>query len=264
MRPSEYSSKEVIKAQVLTRSPRRRRRASRRSMLTSPGRRRSSRRLWPASRRIDEFRGFRAQGAQVQDKLASLGIEVVEQFIEETLGITRATIAEADKFPALSRHVHEAGRDQAAAAVSHVLNDATHTLSRGSKGPFSGKRSLATAQIFMDLILLPMLMRALMGEGAKELRSELPAFVRERVSFFWRPVKRIGEGEALARRYRRDAATDVSALGGAPSLPDRGLRHLLRRRGGHQIRHFPGKDTFRIRNSLPRAGYVSAGPDLAV
>jgi len=27
-------------------------------------------------------------------------------------------------------------------------------------------------------------MRALMGEGAKELRGELPAFVRERVSFF--------------------------------------------------------------------------------
>jgi hypothetical protein len=27
-------------------------------------------------------------------------------------------------------------------------------------------------------------MRALMGEGAKELRSELPVFVRQRVSFF--------------------------------------------------------------------------------
>jgi hypothetical protein len=36
----------------------------------------------------------------------------------------------------------------------------------------------------MDLILLPMIMRALMGEGVKELRSELPAFVRDRVSFF--------------------------------------------------------------------------------
>ncbi len=133
---------------------------------------------------LTNFEGFEPKGRTVQDKLASLGSEVVERFIEETLGITRATIAEADRFPALSRHVHEAGRDQAAAAVSHVLNDATHTLSRGSKGPFGPKRSLTTAQIFMDLILLPMLMRALMGEGAKDLRSELPAFVRERVSFF--------------------------------------------------------------------------------
>jgi len=133
---------------------------------------------------LTNFEGFEPKGRTVQDKLASLGSEVVERFIEETLGITRATIAEAERFPALSRHVHEAGRDQAAAAVSHVLTDATLTLSRGSKGPFGPKRSLTTAQIFMDLILLPMLMRALMGEGAKDLRSELPAFVRERVSFF--------------------------------------------------------------------------------
>src|SRR6201992_3365422 len=133
---------------------------------------------------LTDCEGFEAKGRSAQDKLASLGVEVVERFIDETIGITRATIAEADRFPALSRHVHEAGRDRAASAVSHVLNDATHALSRGPKGPFGPKRALATAQIFMDLILLPMLMRALMGEGAKQLRSELPAFVRERVSFF--------------------------------------------------------------------------------
>ena len=133
---------------------------------------------------LTDFEGFAPKGRSVQDRLASLGIEVVERFIDETIGITRATIAEADRFPALSRQVHEHGRDRAAAAVSHVLNDATHTLSRGAKGPFGPKRSVSTAQIFMDLILLPMIMRALMGEGAKELRSELPAFARERVSFF--------------------------------------------------------------------------------
>src|ERR1700741_5306081 len=133
---------------------------------------------------LTNFDGFAPKGGTVQDRLASLGTEVVERFIEEPIGITRATIAEADRFPELSRHVHEHGRDRAAAAVSHVLNDATHTLSRGSKGPFGAKRSVATAQIFMDLILLPMMMRALLGEGAKELRRELPAFVRERVSFF--------------------------------------------------------------------------------
>jgi AcrR family transcriptional regulator len=133
---------------------------------------------------LTDFEGFAPKGRSVQDRLASLGIEVVERFIDETIGITRATIAEADRFPALSRQVHEHGRDRAAAAVSHVLNDATHTLSRGAKGPFGPKRSVSTAQIFMDLILLPMIMRALMGEGAKELRSELSVFVRERVSFF--------------------------------------------------------------------------------
>src|SRR6266850_688238 len=79
---------------------------------------------------LTDFEGFAPKGRSVQDRLTSLGIEVVERFIDETIGITRATIAEADRFPALSRQVHEHGRDRAAAAVSHVLNDATHILSR--------------------------------------------------------------------------------------------------------------------------------------
>ena len=133
---------------------------------------------------LTNFEGYEPRGRTVTNKLTSVGTELVERFLEDTVGVTRATIAEADRFPALSRHVHEAGRDRAAAAVSHVLNDATYKLQRGPKGPFSTKRSLATAQIFMDLILLPMLMRALMGEDAKHLRKEVPGFVRERVNFF--------------------------------------------------------------------------------
>lgn len=133
---------------------------------------------------LTNFEGYEPRGRTVTDKLTSVGTELVERFLEDTVGVTRATIAEADRFPALSRHVHEAGRDRAASAVSHVLNNAAYTLQRGAKGPFSTKRSLATAQIFMDLILLPMLMRALMGEDAKHLRKEVPGFVRERVNFF--------------------------------------------------------------------------------
>ena len=60
----------------------------------------------------------------------------------------------------------------------------THVLSRPPKALLGTKRSVVTAQIFMDLILLPMLMRSLMGDDAKMLRRELPAFVRERVNFF--------------------------------------------------------------------------------
>src|SRR6202166_4771938 len=133
---------------------------------------------------LTNFEDYEPSGRSVTDKLTSVGTEVVERFPEDTVGVALATIAEANRFPELSRHVHEADRDRAAAAVSHVLNDATHMLQRDPKGPFSTKRSLATAQIFMDLILLPMLMRALMGEDAKHLRKEVPSFVRERVNVF--------------------------------------------------------------------------------
>jgi AcrR family transcriptional regulator len=133
---------------------------------------------------LTDFEAFGSKGRSVQDKLVGLGTEIVERFIEDTLGIARATIAEADRLPALSRQVHDTARDRAAKVVSHQLSHVTQTSSRSPRGAFAPKRSVATAQIFMDLILLPILMRALMGHEAKLLRKEIPSFVRERVSFF--------------------------------------------------------------------------------
>jgi AcrR family transcriptional regulator len=133
---------------------------------------------------LTDFEGFTPQGRTVQDKLTNLGTEIVERFIADTRDLTRATIAEAQRFPELSRNVHDAARDRAAGAVSQLLNEAAQRFTRSPKGPFSGKRKLATAQMFMDLILLPMLMRSLMGEELKDLKKELPTFLRERVSFF--------------------------------------------------------------------------------
>jgi AcrR family transcriptional regulator len=133
--------------------------------------------------RLTDFTGHAPEGRGVQDKLVSLGAHIVDRAIDDLTGVTRAAIAEAPRFPELSRRLHVAARDRAANAVAQLLGDATH-LSRGPKGPLGAKRSVATAQIFMDLILLPMLMRSLMGDEAKELRRELPSFVRERVSFF--------------------------------------------------------------------------------
>ncbi len=133
---------------------------------------------------LTNFESYIPEGRTVQDKLTSLGTAVVEKFIEDTVGITRATIAEAQRLPELSRHVHDAARDRAANAVSQLLGNATSTLPHRPRGPFGTKRSIGTAQIFMDLILLPMLMRSLMGDPTKALRKELPSFVRQRVNFF--------------------------------------------------------------------------------
>lgn len=143
---------------------------------------------------LTDFEGFSPEGRSLREKLTNLGIEIVERFIADTLDLTRATIAEARRFPTLSRNVHDAARDRAAGAVSQLLTEVTQRGAPPSKGPFGAKRSVATAQMFMDLILLPMLMRSLMGEELKDLRKELPTFLNERINFFlaaceadWRP-----------------------------------------------------------------------------
>jgi AcrR family transcriptional regulator len=133
---------------------------------------------------LTDFDGFAPEGRTIEDKLMSLGMAIVEKVIEESLGMVRATIAEAHRFPELSRNVHDAARDRSLTAVSGLLNDATQKLARNPKGAFSAKRSRATAQIFLDLVLLPMLFRSLLGETPKDLKKELSGFVRERVGFF--------------------------------------------------------------------------------
>jgi AcrR family transcriptional regulator len=133
---------------------------------------------------LADFGGYVPEGRTAQDKLTSLGTAIAERGIKDSVALMRATIAEAQRFPALSRDVHEATRSRAADVVSRLLKDALHTPSRSPKGPFGADRILSTAQIFMDLILLPMLMRSLVGDEPKTLRKELPHFVSERVSFF--------------------------------------------------------------------------------
>src|ERR1700746_2690363 len=90
---------------------------------------------------LTDFDGFTPAGRTIQEKLTNLGIEIVERFVEDTLDLTRATIAEARRFPELSRNVHDAARDRAAGAVSQLLNEATQRVARSAKGPFSAKRS---------------------------------------------------------------------------------------------------------------------------
>ena len=133
---------------------------------------------------LSDFEGYVPDGRTVQDKLTSLGSAIIARSIEDLAGVARVTIAEAQRFPDLSRHVHEASRNRAVDAVSLLLNDATQMLPPQSKQVFNPKKRLATAQKFLDLTLLPMLMRALIGDSAQTLREDLPSFVRERVDFF--------------------------------------------------------------------------------
>ena len=52
------------------------------------------------------------------------------------------------------------------------------------RGAFAPDRITDTARIFLDMVLFAMLIRRLLGEDAKALKKDLPAYVRQRVDFF--------------------------------------------------------------------------------
>ncbi|CCD96344.1 putative transcriptional regulatory protein, TetR family [Bradyrhizobium sp. ORS 375] len=119
----------------------------------------------------------------VQEKLAGLATAIVDRALKESIGLLRVTIGEAYRFPDLSCQFHELSRKRATHAVAVLLADTI-----GSAGPpprrAPSKASEAMAEIFIDLIVLPLLMRALMGVKERTIRKEMPGFVRERVKIF--------------------------------------------------------------------------------
>jgi len=62
---------------------------------------------------LTDFEGFVPQGRTMEEKLTNLAMEIVKRFIADSLDLTRVTIAEARRFPELSRHVHGAARGRA-------------------------------------------------------------------------------------------------------------------------------------------------------
>ncbi|CAL75541.1 Putative transcriptional regulatory protein, TetR family [Bradyrhizobium sp. ORS 278] len=117
----------------------------------------------------------------VQEKLAGLATAIVDRAMKESIGLLRVTIGEAYRFPDLSCQFHEVSRKRTTQVVAGLLAD---TIGSAAPKRPPSKTYEAAAEIFIDLIVLPLLMRALMGMKERTIRKEMPGFVRERVKIF--------------------------------------------------------------------------------
>jgi AcrR family transcriptional regulator len=135
--------------------------------------------------RNTEFENLVPQGRNFQAKLVNLGVALIERtFDGETIGLMRSAIAEAERFPELTRGVNEMARKRAATNLAKVLAELAREEGIASRGAFAPDRITDTARIFLDMVLFAMLIRRLLGEEVKTLKKDLPAYVRQRVDFF--------------------------------------------------------------------------------
>jgi AefR-like transcriptional repressor, C-terminal domain len=102
--------------------------------------------------------------------------------VAENVGLIRATIAEARRFPDLAASVHRMARERGTEAVAQLLGEFAE--SDELLPALAADRRAATAAHFIQLILLPMLMRALFGEHLTALCSEIGPHVARTVAFF--------------------------------------------------------------------------------
>lgn len=131
---------------------------------------------------ISFFESIAPTGAAVEERLTSIATVILHKVLAaETVGLCRASVAEAPRFPDLAASVHRMARERTSEAVAHLLGE----LPESDQLPvLAADRRTTAARQFIDLIVLPMMMRALFGEDLTALRADIGLHVARTVAFF--------------------------------------------------------------------------------
>ncbi len=145
-------------------------------------------------RKNTSLEGISCPGASTVDRLEGLAAVILDRVLmPESIGLIRTAIAEALRFPGLATSVGRMGRERPAQAVGRFLAEFAHSDRTGALPAFAPGRLPETARRFLDLVVLPMLLRALFGEDLAALRAEIGPHAERTVAFFLAAC-RCGEG----------------------------------------------------------------------
>ena len=135
--------------------------------------------------RITEFTSDVPTGATIEERLRSAAITLLHWgFDSDRIGLMRLAIAEAHRFPDLAATVSRTARELSTELGVHLLNDLTQSDELGSLPAFTPERLATTARFFLDIVAVPMLLRALFEVNLKTLDAEIDAHVARSVAFF--------------------------------------------------------------------------------
>jgi AcrR family transcriptional regulator len=134
---------------------------------------------------VARFQTHVPSGANTEERLASVGAAILHWALaSDTVELMRLGIAEARHFPDLASRVHAMANDRGIEAVAKLLSEVAGEDELGAAPAFAPERLPTTTRFFLDLVLLPLLMRALSGEKAKTLQHEIGPHVARSVTFF--------------------------------------------------------------------------------
>jgi AcrR family transcriptional regulator len=135
--------------------------------------------------RQGQFESHSPSGSTIEERLASIGMTLLQEALTpEWIGLQRVAIAEARRFPDLGSVVMRVTRERGSETMIRLLGEAAASGEVETFPAFSPDRLAETARYFIDLILLPQLLRALSGEHLTTLHAEIGPHVAQRVAFF--------------------------------------------------------------------------------
>jgi AcrR family transcriptional regulator len=136
-------------------------------------------------RQTSRFESPAATGSSSEERLRSLAIALIERALtSEAVGLVRVAVAESRRFPDLSSRVGRMARESGDETVAKLLGELARSDEMAALPAFTPDHLAATARRFTEVVVLPIVMRALFGEGADTLRAYIAPHVSESVAFF--------------------------------------------------------------------------------
>jgi AcrR family transcriptional regulator len=135
--------------------------------------------------RIAEFKVTVPTGTTIEARLMSAASTLLHWSLDsERIALMRLAIAEARRFPDLASTVGRTARDLSTVLGARLLGELTQSDELRSLPAFAPKHLPTTARFFLDLIAVPMLLRALLEVDLETLDAEIDAHVARSVPFF--------------------------------------------------------------------------------
>jgi len=122
-------------------------------------------------------------GTTLDQRLCSLAATILHWALAgDTISLIRLGVSEARNRPELAIGTHCMARGRAEDGVARLLLDAASAET--TQAVFAPTQLAQKASFFMDLVVLPIIMRAVFGEDIERLRGEIGGHVTRAVTFF--------------------------------------------------------------------------------
>jgi AcrR family transcriptional regulator len=135
--------------------------------------------------RITEFKAEVPTGATSEARLTNAASTLLHWgFDRDRIALMRLAIAEAHRFPDLASTVGRRARELSTELGVHLLEQLAQCDELSALPAFAPERLATTARLFLDVVAVPMLLRALYEVDLQTLDAEIDAHVARGVAFF--------------------------------------------------------------------------------
>ena len=135
--------------------------------------------------RIAEFKSNVPASGTIEERLARVAIAMLKWTLDsERMALLRLAIAEVNRFPELASKVSRTAQQLSTEVAVGFLGEMAQSDDIGALPAFAPDRIAVTARTFLDLVVVPMMLRGLFEQNGIVLDEEIGPHVTRRVPFF--------------------------------------------------------------------------------